>query len=98
MEGAALSNLLSYGIYYILVILMVVPLCRIRPTDKRWWYILALLAVLFVLNWLWQTYMPSLNLWVDSLLRSLILIGGGAFIAYKAKLSPEINQQICAIL
>ena len=98
MEGAALSNLLSYGLYYILVILTVVPLCRIRPTDKRWWYILALLAALFVLNWLWQTYMPSFNLWVDSILRSLILIGGGAFIAYKAKLSPEINQQICAIL
>ena len=98
MEGAALSNLLSYGLYYILVIVTVVPLCRIRPTDKRWWYILALLAALFVLNWLWQTYMPSLNLWVDSLLRSLILIGGGAFIAYKAKLSPEINNQICAIL
>ena len=98
MEGAALSNLLSYGIYYILVILTVVPLCRIRPTDKRWWYILALLAALFVLNWLWQTYMPSFNLWIDSILRSLILIGGGAFIAYKAKLSPEINQQICAIL
>ena len=98
MEGAALSNLLSYGLYYILVIVTVVPLCRIRPTDKRWWYILALLAALFVLNWLWQTYMPSLNLWVDSLLRSLILIGGGAFIAYKAKLSPEINNQLCAIL
>ena len=98
MEGAALSNLLSYGLYYILVILTVVPLCRIRPTDKRWWYILALLAALFVLNWFWQTYMPSFNLWVDSILRSLILIGGGAFIAYKAKLSPEINQQICAIL
>ena len=98
MEGAALSNLLSYGLYYILIIITVVPLCRIRPTDKRWWYILALLAALFVLNWLWQTYMPSLNLWVDSLLRSLILIGGGAFIAYKAKLSPEINNQLCAIL
>ena len=98
MDGAALSNVLSYGLYYVLIILTVVPLCRLRIVDKRWWYILLLLVVLFVLNVLWQTYMPALNLWLDSLLRSLVFIGGGAFIAYKAKLSPEINQQICAIL
>ena len=98
MDGAALSNVLSYGLYYVLIILTVVPLCRLRIVDMRWWYILLLLVVLFVLNVLWQTYMPALNLWLDSLLRSLVFIGGGAFIAYKAKLSPEINQQICAIL
>ena len=98
MDGAALSNVLSYGLYYVLIILTVGPLCRLRIVDKRWWYILLLLVVLFVLNVLWQTYMPALNLWLDSLLRSLVFIGGGAFIAYKAKLSPEINQQICAIL
>ena len=97
MEGAALSNLLSYGVYYLLIIATVIPLCRIRVVDKKWGYILALLVVLFALNWAWQTYLPTLNIWVDSLLRSLVLIGGGAFIAYKTELSPEINHQICAI-
>ena len=94
MEGAALSNLLSYGLYFILVICTVIALCHIRLIDKRWWYIVALLAALFVLNWLWQSFLPALNIWVDSLLRSLVFIGGGAFIAYKAKLSPEINNQL----
>ena len=94
MEGAALSNLLSYGLYFILVICTVIALCHIRLIDKRWWYIVALLAALFVLNWLWQSFLPTLNIWVDSLLRSLVFIGGGAFIAYKAKLSPEINNQL----
>ena len=91
MNGAALSNLISYGIYYLLIILTVVPLCRIRVIDRRWWYILALLIVLFALNQVWLNYLPHLNIWLDSLLRTLVLLGSGAFIAYKAKLSPEIN-------
>ena len=98
IDGAALSNLLSYGLYYMLVLLTVLPLCRIRVVDKRWWLILALLALLFALNWVWQTYLPAMNLWLDSIVRSLVFLGLGAFIAYKAELSPEINNQIkCAI-
>ena len=98
MEGAAASNLLSYGLYYLLGIAFVTLLCRIRIVDGKWWVILALLVALFALNWAWRTYLPSFGLWIDSLLRSFVLIGGGMFIAYKAKLSPEINDQICAIL
>ena len=94
MEGAAASNLLSYGLYYLLIIVTVVPLCRFKIVDKRWWYILLLLAVLFALNQVWLIYMPQMNIWADSIIRSLILIGGGALIAYKAKLSPEINQTL----
>ena len=94
MEGAALSNLLSYGIYCLLIVATVVPLCRFRVVDKRWWMILVLLIVLFALNYAWCRYVPSINIWLDSILRSLVLIGGGAFIAYKAKLSPEVNEQI----
>ena len=98
MEGAAMSNLLSYGLYILLIIATVVPLCRLRVTDGRWWMILALLVALFAINHVWLMYMPAMNIWLDSLFRSLVLIGGGMLIAYKAKLSPEINQQICAIL
>jgi len=96
MEGAAYSNLLSYGSYYLLVIATVVPLCRIRVVDKRWWSILVLLIALFAINRAWQTFLPGLNIWLDSLLRSAVILGAGALIAYKAKLVPEINQQIDA--
>ena len=91
MEGAAVSNLLSYGLYYVLIIATVVPLGHLKVVDKRWWYILVLLIALFAINHLWLLYMPSINLWADSIIRSLVLLGGGAFIAYKTKLSPEIN-------
>ena len=94
MEGAACSNLLSYGFYYILIIATVVPLGHFHVVDKRWCYTTLLLIALFALNYVWCTYAPSMNIWLDSILRSIVLIGGGAFIAYKAKLSPEVNEQI----
>ena len=94
MEGAALSNLISYGLYCLLIIATVVPLGHFHVVDKKWWTILALLAMLFILNYLWLQYMPEMNIWVDSLVRSVLLIGGGAWIAYAAELSPEINNQL----
>ena len=98
MEGAAVSNLLSYGLYFVLIIATVVPLGHFHVVDRNWWFIALLLVGLFGLNTLWCMYAPLSNIWFDSILRSIVLIGGGAFIAYKAKLSPEINQQLCAIL
>jgi O-antigen/teichoic acid export membrane protein len=98
MEGAAVSNLLSYGLYFVLIIATVVPLGHFHVVDRNWWFIALLLVGLFGLNTLWCMYAPLSNIWLDSILRSIVLIGGGAFIAYKAKLSPEINQQLCAIL
>ena len=94
MEGAACSNLLSYGLYYVLIIAAVVPLGHFNVVDKRWWYIALLLLALFAINQAWLIFLPSMNIWLDSILRSLVIIGGGAFIAYKAKLSPEVNEQI----
>lgn len=91
MEGAALSNLLSYGLYCILIVATVVPLGHFHVVDRKWWYILLLLIAVFGLNALWQYVLPGLNIWLDSLIRSVILLGGGTWIAYKAKLSPEIN-------
>ena len=94
MDGAAISNVVSYGLYYLLIIATIVPLCRVHVVDRKWAYILLLLLAIFALNWAWQTYLPALSIWVDSLVRSVVLLGGGAAIAYAAKLSPEIKQQI----
>lgn len=94
MEGAALSNLISYGLYYLLIIATLVPLGRFHVVDRRWVYILLLLVGIFGLNVLWQTCLPAMNIWVDSLCRSIVLLGCGAWIAYKAQLSPELNAQV----
>ena len=94
MDGAAISNVVSYGLYYLLIIATVVPLCRVHVVDRKWAYILLLLLAVFALNWAWQTCLPALNIWADSIVRSVVLLGAGAGIAYAANLSPEIKQQI----
>ena len=91
MDGAAWSNLLSYELYFALTLITLRLTCHFRMVNRQWFYILLLIVALFVLNTLWQMYLPALNIWLDSLLRTVVLLGGGAFIAYKTKLSPEIN-------
>ncbi|MCR5050253.1 MAG: oligosaccharide flippase family protein [Paludibacteraceae bacterium] len=91
MEGAAWSNLLSYGTYFLLIYITVRLSFRFRLLNRRWLYTLLLLVALVVLNMLWQRYLPITNIWIDSILRSVVLLGFGALIAYVAKLSPEIN-------
>ena len=92
MEGAALSNLLSYAGYFLLIIITVIALCRVQVVDRRWFLSLLLLLALFGANALWQAYIPAMNIWLDSIVRSLVILGSGAWIAYAAKLSPEINE------
>ena len=98
MNGAALSNLISYAIYFILILTTVRVTCHWQLLNRRWLYTLLLLAALFSLNTLWQTYLSNNNIWLDSLLRSVVLLGGGAWIAYRAKLSPELNDAILRAL
>ena len=66
----------------------------VRMQFRQWLYILLLILAVFGLNWLWQTYLPSFGIWTDSILRSIVLLGGACLIAYKAQLSPELNDQI----
>jgi hypothetical protein len=46
------------------------------------------------MNTLWLNYLPINNIWISSILRSLVLLGGGCAVAWAKKLSPEINQQV----
>ena len=91
IDGAALSNLIAYALYGLLLVLTLVPLCRLKIVNCRWAYTALLLLTIFVLNALWCRYIPTINIWLDAILRSIILLGGGLWIAYRAKLSPEIN-------
>ena len=91
INGAALSNLISYALYGLLIVATLVPLCRLKIVNRRWAYTLLLIIAMFAVNAIWCRYIPTINIWLDSILRSIILLGGGLWIAYRAKLSPEIN-------
>jgi O-antigen/teichoic acid export membrane protein len=96
MTGAAWSNLIAYALYFVLI-LLTVRLYGIRILHRRWYAILALLIAIFLLNMLLVRYLPIPNIWLSSIVRSVILLGGGLWIAYRAQLSPEIHALLHSI-
>ena len=94
MEGAAVSNLISYAIYFVLIVLTVRLTLKTPTFTRQHLKILLLIVVILNLNFLWLKYVPINNIWISSLLRTVVLMGGGCAVAWAKNLSPEINQQL----
>jgi O-antigen/teichoic acid export membrane protein len=94
MEGAAMSNLIAYAIYFVLIVLTVRFTLHAPTFTRQHFKILILIVLILNLNFLWQKYLPINNIWISSIVRSVVLIGGGCAIAWFKNLSPEINQQV----
>jgi O-antigen/teichoic acid export membrane protein len=94
MEGAAMSNLISYAVYFLLIVLTV-HLCQHTTTfTSQHLKIVFLILLVLSINSLWIKYLPTGNIWISSIVRTIVLIGGACAIAWFKNLSPEINQQV----
>ena len=94
MNGAALATALSDMIYFVPVVLITCRALKIQPfTQKHLWAML-IIVWLFALNQLWLRYIPSLNIWLDSIARTLIIGGVGILSSYKLHLSPELETMV----
>ena len=91
MEGAAMSNLIAYGGYFVLVLLVVRCICGISVSDKKTLISTALIAMLFIINTLWVRYLPIENIWLSSIVRTIVMLGIGVWAAWALQLSPELN-------
>jgi O-antigen/teichoic acid export membrane protein len=94
MNGAAASNLIAYAIYFVLIILTVRFTLHAPTFTRQHLKILLLIVLIINLNFLWQKYLPINNIWLSSIIRSVVLVGGGCALAWYTNLSPEINQQV----
>ena len=94
MNGAAVSNLIAYAIYFLLITLTVRYTLHAPTFTRQHLKILLLILVILNLNFLWQAYLPIHNIWLSSIIRTIVLIGGGCAVAWFKNLSPEINQQV----
>ena len=94
MNGAAMSNLISYAVYFILIVITVRLTLRTSTFTRKHIYIVLLFAAIIALNYLWQQYLPIQNIWLSSIVRSIVLLGVAGLVAWFANLSPEINQQV----
>lgn len=91
MDGAAWSNLLSYTVYFTLIIITIGSVLRISPFCKTQAYTCMLLLSVFVLNHLCLCFLPISNIWISSVLRSVILFTFALWVAYRWRLSPELS-------
>ena len=94
MNGAAVSNLIAYAIYFLLIALTVRLTLQASTFTGQHLKIFILILLIISLNVLWQKYLPFDNIWFSSIIRTIVLIGGGCAIAWFKDLSPEINQQV----
>lgn len=90
MDGAALATVLSDICYYALVMTITCVALRMQPFSKKHLLTLLLAIVLFGLNELWLRVELVDSVWM-SVLRTVVLLGGGFLVAWKLNLSPEIN-------
>ena len=93
MNGAALATLLSQATYFVLAVVTVRLTLGNRILTRRHLLTIVLLVLLFAVNELCLRLMPTVNIWLSSLSRSLLLVLT-AWLAYRWELSPELNKQI----
>ncbi len=91
ITGAALASLASYFIINTVVILFIYVKLGIQPFTLTTLKIFLLIALAFFINYL----LPTLDNWfLDSLYRSLILLGIFVGITYFYKLSEDLNSLV----
>ena len=90
MEGAAMSNLLSYAVYFVLVVLCVCGFGKTSPFCLTQLYTVGAFVAVLVLNHFCLSFLPITNIWLSSLVRSVCGVGGFALVAYRFQFSPQI--------
>lgn len=98
MNGAAMSNLISYGLYMVLALIVVMGCMKINPLSRKMLTTLGLTLVVLGLNHsLWYEFnLHQTNVLISSLVRDCLLIPY-LFVIYKFQVSDEINALLRSI-
>ena len=104
MEGAALASLISYLIYYTLLLMFVNRKLHVTPLSMKEFYTLLIIVALFAIDFLLQKYMSCrlIHLFnveiigqiTDSLIRTFAMSLLGVVAIYKLCISKQINDII----
>lgn len=104
MEGAALASLISYLIYYTLLLIFVNWKLNVTPLSIKEFYTLLIIVSLFAIDFLMQKYMSCrlihlfnvkiIGQLTDSGIRTLAMSLLGVVAIYKLNISKQINDII----
>lgn len=104
INGGALANVISYAVYFILLILFIKWKVGVQPFSGKMVSVFLVILVLFGLNWCWTTFLtpwfeglfakPIYGLLFDAALKSLLLLVLGVVAIYKLKVSQSVNDLV----
>ena len=104
INGGALANVVSYLIYFILLLAFIKWKIGVNPLSVKLLPVAVIVLALFGLNWLWTMVLTSwfsglfaksiFGLTLDAALKSVLFLLLGLTALYKLKISQSINNLI----
>ena len=108
INGGALANLVSYFIYFVLLLSFIKWKIGVNPLSVKLLPVAAAVVALFGLNWLWTITLtpwfkglmakPIFGLGIDTVLKSGLVLVLGLTAIYKLKVSQSVNDLIDKVL
>ena len=104
INGGALANVVSYLIYFILLVVFIRWKIGVNPLSLKLIPVAVVVLALFGLNWLWSITLtpwfeswfakPIFGLCIDAALKSVVFLVLGMTTVYKLKVSQSVNDLI----
>jgi O-antigen/teichoic acid export membrane protein len=104
VNGGALANVVSYLIYFILLMAFIKWKIGVNPLSVKLLPVAAIVGTLFVFNWLWTSVLtlwfsglfakPIFGLTIDAVLKSVVSLALGLVALYKLKVSKSVNDLV----
>lgn len=104
MTGAAWSSIISFSIYYMLLLSLIIWKTKISPFSWKELVVIAVVIIMFVINWLAVEYISKSIIYfndasivmkiVEAVVRTGIITIIGLTIIYYTNISKEINEII----
>ena len=104
INGGALANVVSYFIYYILLLSFIRWKIGVNPISMKMFPVATIVLAMFGLNWLWTFALtprfaglfanPIFGLGIDAVLKSVVFLVLGFGALYKLKVSSSVNDLI----
>lgn len=108
INGAAMANLLSYALYFFLLLGFVSWRVGTSPFSPKQLVIVGVVTVLLALEWLWRLVLtpvlvslfakPIAGLLLDGALKTCVFLTLGTIAVYKSKLSESVNDLIDKVM
>ena len=104
INGGALANVVSYFIYFVLLMVFIKWKIGVGPLSKSLFPVAVVIIVLFSFNWLWASVLtplllksfaqPIIGSIIDAALKTAIFLTLGLTAIYKLKVSQSVNDLI----